>query len=360
MSLRQVLDAFDRWRADAVPLVLVTVTETQGSTYSKAGHRILLTGAGDFRGLVSGGCLEGDLAEHGREVLATGQPRLLTYDLRHDTDQVWGLGIGCDGMFRLLLQPLLAAEDYAPFAAMAACLRGEHVAVTATVVESGDMRLPVGATLVKTALDCSSSSVAEPWRQRLSDGCGGHAAQAAAGLREELCDGHRARILYAPLRPLPRLLVLGAGLDAVPLTEMARSLGWRVTVADHRPAYLARGDLGGADATLHLVPGQLTNTIDTARYAAAIVMSHHLDTDRGWLESLAATAIPYIGLLGPAARGARLLAELGAAAELLRGRLHSPVGLDIGADSPETIALAVLAEVQASLHAARRSVGGTR
>ena len=115
MSTRQILEAFDRWRAARVPLVLVTVVETEGSTYTKAGHRILMTGAGEFQGLVSGGCLEGDLAEHARAVLASGKAELVTYDLRGEQDELWGLGIGCNGVFRVLLQPLSPDDDYAAF-----------------------------------------------------------------------------------------------------------------------------------------------------------------------------------------------------------------------------------------------------
>jgi xanthine/CO dehydrogenase XdhC/CoxF family maturation factor len=183
----------------------------------------------------------------------------------------------------------------------------------------------------------------------LLGGCGEHAGDAHATLAAEALDGRSARVLYAPLRPLPRLLVLGAGLDAVPLVEMARQLGWRVTVADHRPAYLTRGDLRSADQLLQVRPAQLGDSLTVADFSAAVVMSHHLETDRAWLESLAPHGLPYVGLLGPQARGERLLSGLGPAAGRLRPGLHSPVGLPIGADSPETIALAILAEIQVAL-----------
>lgn len=348
MSARQVLDAFDRWRVQRVPLVLVTVTETIGSTYSKAGHRILLTDRGEFQGLVSGGCLEGDLAEHARGVLAATQARTLTYDLRDGQDALWGLGIGCNGLFRLLLQPLSATDEYAPFAAIAERMRGDDPGATATVVESDDPRLPAGATVVSAGATPFAWQVAPHWREPLLGGCREHADAATAVLRRESVAGHAATVLYAPLRPLPRLLVLGAGLDAVPLVAMAQQLGWRVTVADHRPAYLERGDLASAD-TLLLEPAGLAATLPLATFAAVVVMSHHLETDRAWLAALAPFALPYIGLLGPAERGARLVAELGAAGVALRAPLHSPVGLAIGADSPESIALSILAGLQATL-----------
>jgi len=349
VSVHSVLDAFARWRSATLPLVLVTVVETEGSTYTKAGHRILLTGTGEYQGLVSGGCLEGDLAEHAREVLACDTAQLLTYDLRDDGDGIFGLGLGCNGLFRVLLQPLLPSAGYAPFAAIAAQLLGEYPATSAVVVASNDAALPLGATLVSAADGEAAWQLPRPWQECLARGCAQRRGARQGELASESVDGREARVLYAPLRPLPRLLVIGAGLDAVPLVDLASRLGWRVTVTDHRPAALARGDLGAAEQVLLVTPQELARSLDPGRYTAAVVMSHHLDTDRACLRALARTTMPYIGLLGPGARRERLLGDLGAAAPDLAGRLRGPAGLGIGADSPETIALAILAEIHAML-----------
>jgi xanthine/CO dehydrogenase XdhC/CoxF family maturation factor len=353
MSARRILEAFERWSAASVPLVMVTVVETQGSTYTKAGHRILLTGTGDFQGLVSGGCLEGDLAEHARSVIASGQAQLLTYDLRDEADELFGLGIGCNGLFRVLLQPLQAESGYSPFSDIARAWLGETPAIAATIVESSDPALPVGATIL-TRPDASSAwRVPDAWRERLVATARERAVARDAALVTELLGGQRARVLYAPVRPIPRLLILGAGLDAVPLLAIATRLGWRVTVADHRPAYLQRGDLREAEQALQVAPAGLSRSITLERYAAAVVMSHHLETDRAYLGALAESAVPYVGRLGPAARRDRLLGNLGANAAKLACRLHAPVGLSIGADSPESIALAILAEIQGTIQSHR-------
>lgn len=348
MSLRRVLEAFDAWRAASAPLVLLTVTETRGSTYSKAGHRILL-GEHGFEGLVSGGCLEGDLLEHAHRVLRHGQAQLLTYDLRDDNDGLFGLGIGCNGLFRVLLQPLLPAEGYAPFAAIAAVLRGHAAGTSATVVHSTDPALGPGATFVAGIGTGASHHLPAAWEARLASGCRQHRGAAQAGLVEEQLEGSSATVLYAPLLPLPRLLILGAGLDAVPLVNMASQMGWRVTVADHRPAQLGRGDLGQAEHALEATPAELPRHVELEHFSAAVIMTHHLDSDRAWLQMLAGSPLAYIGLLGPKQRRTRLLEQLGATAAALEGRLHGPAGLAIGADSPESIALAILAEIQACL-----------
>lgn len=349
MSSRRIIEAFNEWQAQRLPMVLVTVVDTEGSTYTKAGHRILINGEGRFQGLVSGGCLEGDLAEHARDVLASGRAQLLTYDLREEHDEVFGLGIGCNGLFRVLLQPLRPEDGYAPFGDIAASRMGDAAGCIATVVESHDPQLPAGATLLVVADQVAVRDVPVDWRETLLAGCREYRGARAAVTVSEAVAGITARVLYAPLKPLPRLLVLGAGLDAVALVDIARRLGWRVTVVDHRPAYLGRGDLGSADQTLLVTPGELARSVDLPTFSAAVVMSHHLDSDRRYLQALARTSLPYIGLLGPEARRDRLLKDLGADGGDLASRLHAPIGLRIGADSPEGIALSIAAQIHAAL-----------
>ncbi len=346
-------------------MVLATVVETCGSTYSKAGHRILIAGNGDYQGLVSGGCLEGDLAERARDVLHTGVGAGVTYDMRDGVDDLWGLGVGCNGLIRVFLQPLDASQGYQPFTAIRGHLRDNRPAVVATVVESRRDDLPVGATLIWTAGPQGteyyglSASTAEPLlvhcaaAHRIgmpllmggSEGSEGSDGSDASGN----ADAEAARILYAPLVPVPRLLVLGAGLDAVPVVSMAVELGWDVTVADHRPAYLTRGGFAGANEVLEVSPYALTTQLDPTRFDAIVVMSHHLASDREYLRQLANVDVPYVGVLGPPARRDRLLQELGDAAGDLPLRLKGPVGLDIGADTPESIALSIMAELHAVL-----------
>ena len=345
MGSRHILQSFDAWRAAAEPLVLATVYETAGSTYSKAGHRILLAANGDYRGLVSGGCLEGDLAERARRVVATSRAVAVTYDLRDASDELWGLGVGCNGLLRVFLQPLLPANDYQPFGAIAEALASTHVGGVATVIESDRPDIAVGATAVADAAgervfgaDAAGASLLR---------AAGRAARESAAAR--LATEHGCRILYAPLRPVPKLLVLGAGLDAIPLVGMAAELGWFVTVADHRPGYLARAGFERAAHTVLVEPERLGLSLPLRDFDAIVVMSHHLATDRKYLAELAGVDTPYLGVLGPRARRDRLFEELPDAAPRLRERLKGPVGLDIGADSPESIALSILAELQSAL-----------
>jgi xanthine dehydrogenase accessory factor len=351
VSTRRIIEAFDVWRAKGEPMVLATVYETMGSTYSKSGHRILIAANGDYQGLVSGGCLEGDLAERAREVAASGTAAAVTYDLRDEVDELWGLGVGCNGLIRVFLQPSDATTDWQPFASIRAHLLDNTPAVVATVITSGHDGLSPGATVI--------------WTPQGMEYSGPGAQVASAQVTEFLLAGCEAafrdrqaalssldqatQILYAPLVPVPRLLLLGAGLDAVPVVAIAVELGWNVTVADHRPGYLQRAGFSSAEQVLEVVPGRLAGQLDLSRFDAALVMSHHLVSDREYLRELADASLAYTGVLGPPARRERLLEELGDAGVRLAGRLKGPVGLDIGADTPESIALSILAEMHAVL-----------
>lgn len=347
MSVRRIIQTFDAWSARGEPIVLGTVYDTLGSTYSKAGHRILIAANGDYQGLVSGGCLEGDLAERARNVVVSRLPCAVTYDLRDEVDELWGLGVGCNGLIRVFLQPLLPAAGYEPFAAIARCLLGKHRAAIATVIDSADPAIAPGAALIVRSEDSSRSwGLPTAAAEKLAQRCRRVLIAGAASYRKEPSG---LEVLYAPLNPVPKLLVLGAGLDAIPLVGMAADLGWRVTVADHRPAYLQRGGFERADSAQLIEPDALGKLLPLDDFDAVIVMSHHLLTDRKYLAQLVSIRAPYLGVLGPPARRKRLLAELAADAPGLHARLKGPVGLDIGADSPEAIALSILAELQATL-----------
>ncbi len=322
------------WRTEGVPLALGTVIETAGSTYSKAGRQILLAADGRHAGLVSGGCLEGDLAEHARRVIATGAADIVTYDMRAAADDIWGIGLGCNGMMRILLQRLDAGNNWQPFSDLAATMRKNTTAIVALVIRSASKDLPAGhCRLVGTRDD--ADGVMPEWLRLPTN---------LPGIED--ARGVDAAVLCWRIVPWPRLLVLGAGPDALPLVNLARTLGWETTLADHRPHYLQSGAFGGADRRVLVEPAELGSQLQLADYSAVVVMSHHLDTDRTYLGVLADYGHPYVGVLGPAARRARLLDELGLSESPFADRLRGPVGIDIGADSPEIIALSIVTEIQ--------------
>ena len=273
MSTRGLIRTFGRWRSSGEPMVLATVYETIGSTYSKAGHRILIAANGDYQGLVSGGCLEGDLAERARRVIESNEPLAISFDMRDEADDLWGLGVGCNGLIRVFLQPLTEAEGYQPFSDIARCLLDAAPAVVATVIGgAGAVEPAPGATLIWNRGDAGAGPL-----EFLVPGCRDARTAGRAIFRSE---PEGADVLYAPISPIRRLLVLGAGLDAVPVVNMAAELGWRVTVADHRPAYLEKGAFEAAEDARLIDPARMSGELDPDRFDAIIVMSHHLMTDQ--------------------------------------------------------------------------------
>jgi xanthine/CO dehydrogenase XdhC/CoxF family maturation factor len=347
MSTRRIIEAFDQWRSERQPVALATVFDTLGSTYTKAGHRIIIAANGTYNGLISGGCLEGDLAEHAARVLDSRSAQPVTYDLRDEVDDVFGLGVGCNGLIRVFIQPLLPEDDYQPFAALRTLYGEPEPSLSATVIETETRGIPAGSTFLLTE-DGTWSSVGNADTQQFANLLNTHQGertQAEMTARYTRIDGYG--VLFAPLYPIPRLLVLGAGLDSVPLVRIAAELGWYVDLVDHRPAYLERDDLSAADSVRLVDPRDSRNTLGQAgKYDAAVVMSHHLETDAAYLRALAALDLRYLGVLGPPARRVRLLEKLEAEFPDLRRRLHGPIGLDIGGAGPEVIALSILAELQ--------------
>jgi xanthine dehydrogenase accessory factor len=368
-SLQRLLPLFERERARHEPLVLATLVRTDGSTYTKPGAHMLIASSGEYAGLLSGGCLEGDLAQHGRAVLTTGIARLAHYNSRGLEDLLFGLGSGCEGAMEILLQRLDDANDWQPLKQLALAWREQYAQSLVLVVQSTVPNVPAGAGAFGDDYNVfglgSGAGVDE---RTIAALCALAAALPYEGQNQYLPQALPGIDLLAlKQRPPTRLLLLGAGPDAQPVAELAAFLGWNVTVVDHRSQYAQAERFPGAAAVLDGGPRALAGLLsdDAAAapatssrppYPAAIVMSHHLATDRAYLQALASSSIPYVGLLGPAARRERLLADLGESAAALRPRLRAPVGLDLGAVSPEAIALSIIAEIQAEL-AGRKGAG---
>jgi len=325
---------FSAYRDRSEPLVLATIIETIGSTYRKAGAQMLIARDGQAAGLLSGGCAESDLIERAQRVFNSGVAEIATFDTRGSDDVIWGIGLGCEGAMRILLTRMDAANDYQPFTYVLDCKTQHRLGAFALVVESN--ALAVGKHWRLNNMDASSELHA-PLSKTAQSGL----AQTIKLLN--------ATIFIAPIELPPRLLVLGAGADAVPVVELAALLGWQATIADHRPAYAVAERFMRAQQVILSPATELPQRIAFDDFDAAVVMSHHLPTDQTYLASLADSKVRYVGLLGPANRRKRLLTEIGDRAALLKKRLAGPVGLDIGAHTPEAIALAIIAEIHAHL-----------
>jgi len=352
--LGPLLPLFERERAAGRAVALGLLVETKGSTYRKPGALMLIAANGDSAGLLSGGCLEGDLAEYARSVIETGTARLVTYDTRGGDDLVWGLGLGCEGAMHILLMCVGPGNHWQPLAQLANALTAHSPVAVGIVVESERSDSPVGTVVLHgsgadgTALDGAGGSEVRGVDERVDVALATAADTGRTGWFETATP--RWKMFVLPLSLPPKLLLLGAGPDAAPVVDFAARLNWKVTLFDHRPAYADASHFPLAERVLQAQPDELLSVVDATQFSAAVVMSHHLPSDLKYLRALAATTIPYVGLLGPAARRERLLADLEADAGKLRSRLHAPVGLPIGGRSPESIALSIVAEIHAFVH----------
>ncbi len=319
------------------PRVLATLVATAGSTYRKPGARMFILADGSHHGLLSGGCLEADLGLHAREVMGGGRSRAIEYDMRGPDDVLFGIGAGCEGAMRVLLEPAGPGSpaERALSDAGGATRRGRPTFLV-SVHESMDVPLGTygaGAELPAELTDAAREGIEEGRSQ---------------DLRLQLGRG-RCRAFAQFLAPPPHLLVCGAGPDAQPLVSAALDLGWRVSLVDHRPAYAAAERFPGA-AICRADARDLGNVMDLEQCHAVVVMSHHLPSDVAYLRALAHAGTPgFVGLLGPPARRHRIAQELGVDAAALAARLRGPVGIDIGAVTPEGIALSIVSQIHAWL-----------
>ncbi len=337
------------------PAVLATVVRVNGSAYRRPGARMLLLPDGRTIGTVSGGCLEDDVKLRAWPLTARGEPAVLRYDSTADGDIVWGLGLGCKSVIDLLIERLSPDRGVQPLDFLRSCLDTRQPGVLARVVAvEGRTGADVGAFLTLDETGSSAHDFAGPELVGLVR----QAAAAALGERRSLyadcrLAAGRAEVFLEVVQPPPALLVCGAGHDASPLVRLAKELGWHVTVVDPRAAYATRERFPLANDIIVAAPEELLGRPIVSAWEAAVVMSHNYHNDLRFLRALLPATLRYLGVLGPKSRTESLLRDLAAGGLTPTARqmerLYGPVGLDIGANTPEEIALAVVAEIRAIL-----------
>jgi xanthine dehydrogenase accessory factor len=345
-EISDVLSAISSLHARGERMALATIVSVRGSTYRRPGARLVVPEHGAAVGNVSGGCLEGDVERIGREVMASGEPRLELFDLTADGDEVWGYGLGCNGVMELFIEP--AEHAVATAAALRTAIEEEHACSLVTVIASETDAVRPGTRLLRYA------------DGRTEGGIGSHDADAAAAelARRALDSGVSSldeldglRVFTEVLLPPPRLLICGAGHDAIPLVRQAASLGWRVTVADVRRPFLTHDRFPDAAAFLDVEPRTVADAFAPDARTSAVVMSHNYLRDIDYLRALLGRGLAYLGVLGPRRRTEQMLAELAeAGVEPIpadRDVLHAPAGLDLGAEGPDEVAWSIVAEMLA-------------
>ena len=351
-EISDVVGAQERLAKDGAPYALATVVGVSGSAYRRPGAVMLFSAAGSAAGLINAACFEADLAERALEVMRSGAARLVVYDNTAPDDIVFGLGLGCNGVVEVLLEPGSTPSTQEKISALRHSLaRGKAVVIATVVSAEGRKDLRAGHFLARDDSGIIASTIQDPDLSSLlqadvSEMGGNLFARKRFALGKNEVDVFLQRVL-APVQ----LLVFGAGADAVPLVEIAKHLGWRVTVVDHRPAYAVASRFPKADSVL--LSDQVPACGGPGSRRAVVIMTHNYDRDRALLPILLDSSAKYVGLLGPGSKRRALLEALEKngfkpGPDQL-AKLHAPVGLDIGAETPEEIALSIVAEIKAVL-----------
>ncbi len=334
-----------------VPLALATLVAVDGSSYRQPGARMLCDAEGRvLAGAISGGCLEGDVALRATAVCARGEASLMAYDLREDLETIWGFGSGCEGVAHIMLAPLPDLRELE-----AACSSAElrQSGVLLTTIESADASCIGRTVFVRDA--APALALRSETNARVQDTVR-HTDQPYLG--QQTTSSGLERTFGAPVRPPVHVIVVGASRGAESFARIAVATGWRVTVIDDRTALLNELALPGAVQLVHITPENASDAMKAhlcpvdARTMFALC-THRFEADLAWLQAALATDSPYVGVLGSRQRAGRLVRSLLDAKPAMRARdrarLFAPIGLDIGGESPDEVALAAIAEMQAVL-----------
>jgi len=316
---------------------LATVVRIEGSAYRRPGARLLVEDDGATLGSISGGCLESDVREVALAALREGTPRRRTYETGADENEAWGLGLGCAGSVELFVQPLDAVALPA-IARSRELFAAARPFVLATAV--GGTSSP-GGSIVAADREVSGST----GDRTLDAEIARRAPEWIAGGASRLVTVGPAEVFVQLLVPPPSLLLFGADDDAKPIAAFASSVGFRVTVVDHRAAFVGEERFPNAERRLVRRPEDGVGGLGIGPRTFAVVKTHRIAHDREWARQLLAAGAGYVGLLGPRARTREIRRSIGAADD---PRVFGPVGLDLGAEGPDQVALSIVAELLAA------------
>ena len=350
----EIINAFDKAQHEGKQTALVTLVHVEGSSYRRPGARMLVTESGELTGAISGGCLEGDALNKALLAMHQKKNMLVTYDTTDEDDAVLGLGLGCNGIIQVLIQPVNNNEENGPMQLLkkVAASRRNNVLVTLFTLKERKAEQP--GTIINKNIDgiFYVSNVNPALKKIIEEDITAsfHDQQSSFKNYKTTDTDITAYIEFVP--PAVSLVIIGAGNDAEPVAAMASILGWQVTLIDDgRDKNTKTGRFAGTCQLMAVKPEDVLKNILLDDNTFFLLMTHNYNYDMAMLRELLPKQVRYIGVLGPRKKMDRMLAEL--ETEGLRfsrqqlAALYSPVGLDIGAEAPEEIALSMIAEIKA-------------
>jgi xanthine/CO dehydrogenase XdhC/CoxF family maturation factor len=362
-ELQQILQAFAQSQKSQQRTALATVVQTSGSVYRRPGARMLLVEDGQMISAISGGCLEGDVFERSQSLMFNGgEPMLVRYDTTSGEDIVYGFGLGCNGVVDVLIESLSNETAVSQMSFIQDCLQSGQAGAIATVFKiEGVSDITIGSRLMLTSDGAVINQITNTTiAQRIETDIHHALREQQTCVKSYTLAQGRVDVLIEVIQPLVPLAIFGAGYDAIPVVQLAKYLGWQVTVIDSRPGFLTSDRFPQADQNLLCEP----DNSDSYQHlltpqTVAVVMTHSYLSDLAFLKTLIPSSVRYLGVLGPKRRMQQLWDDL-AKDNILptvaqQQRIYNPVGLDIAAETPEEIALSIVAEIQAVIGGRRGS-----
>lgn len=353
-ELQNIVNAYDAAIAAGKQTALATVVHVEGSSYRRAGARMLVTEDGQLTGAISGGCLEGDALRKARLVMAQQKPMLVMYDTTDDDDAKLGVGLGCNGIIHILIEPIDNEAEISPIKFIKQFLSKREPVVLITIFAMNDRQAVQHGT-------CGLLDAAGHFSASFPDDTIAKALKADA--RYVMANGNSVTKTYVYkdrytcfielMRPAVSLVVVGAGNDSIPLTQLASVLGWQVTVVDGRANYPVAERFPLANRLLVARPEEVLPKLILDDRTVFVLMTHNYNYDMALLQLLLPLNLPYIGALGPKKRLQRMIdewAEQGnAIPQEQLAKVYGPAGLDVGSENAEEIALSIISEIQSVL-----------
>jgi xanthine dehydrogenase accessory factor len=351
-EIRDIVRAFDIAQSEGKRSALATVVHVEGSSYRRPGARMLVTDDGQLTGAISGGCLEGDALRKAMYAINQQQNKLVTYDTTHEDDVQFGVQLGCNGIVHILFEPIDDTKLYHPIRLLRELIGERRDAVLLTLFSLDRSAVQPGTALlyadgkVETALppdwqDDVLTDVKEAFGDRMSR------------FSKYPHGNHSFNGFIEFIPPPPAVVIAGAGNDVLPLVEMTVMLGWHTTVVDGRPHHATVRRFGKADKVLVARPEKVLDALTPDVQTFFLLMTHNYNYDLSLLKELITRGFQYIGILGPRKKLDRMFADLRARGIVLHedqlAAIHSPVGLDIGAETAEEIAVSIIAEIKTVL-----------
>jgi xanthine dehydrogenase accessory factor len=346
-EISDILKAYTVAKAAGKKAALATVVKVEGSSYRQPGARMLVTEDGELTGAISGGCLEGDALKKALLAIHQQKNKLITYDTSNEDDIEFGVQLGCNGIVYILFEYIDDTDENNPVLLLQKLEeKRQDAAVTVLFSRNRQAVQPGTVLFFRSAEDYQSAGT----KMLLQDAKEALVNKASVIINIEVdgfpCD---ALVEYIPV-PLA-LIIAGAGNDVKPLAAMALMLGWHVTIADGRATHATSRRFPDVDRVLLAKPEELMEQVKVDERTCFVLMTHNYNYDLALLKLLLDTDCPYIGTLGPKTKLQRMLNDLHNEGIIITeeqlNRIYGPVGLDIGAETSEEIAVSITAEINA-------------